>query len=472
MAAAHEAVSVKEFRPAPTGVTARVIAALVLTGAVLALPRILDTTQDLWMGLAAIYAIIGLSVNIITGHGGQISLGHQAFVGIGAFMAAYVVKSVGNFPEDPTTGLVIAPPTVATADFWVGLTVAGLTGTAMAVLLGLVALRIRGLYLALITLAFGLMTETTIFNWRAFTGGGAGAATPRPAAFQSNEAYAYVCLGILAVFLFIDWRLVKTRAGRAITAFRNNERVASTLGVNVTLYKLLSFGVAGFLAGVAGGLFGHWNQAVQALDFELRTALVWVLMAVVGGLGSRAGVVIGSAFFAVFPLYLSAVAGGATLNLPGVGEVLIQTLSPFFGALLLLLTITLYPGGIGQQILPFRRWLAGGPLVEDRHEAVRLAGFPLLIGLLVTLGLTNGAGLPRFLAGLAVGAVAAFVFVVLLLVYLRRLHRSLRATPAAATEPAAAEAALPAPAEAAAAAAGAGNPSPAGKRPARRKSAT
>jgi branched-chain amino acid transport system permease protein len=473
MAAAHEAVSLADFRPAPAGMAARALAAGLLAAGVIALPVALDTTQDLWMGLAVIYAIIGLSVNIITGHAGQISLGHQAFVGIGAFMAAFVVKSVGNFPSDPTTGLVIAPRTVATSDFWVGLTVAGLTGTVMAVLLGLVALRIRGLYLALITLAFGLMAETTIFNWRAFTGGGAGAAAPRPAAFVSNEAYAYVCLAILAVFLFVDWRLVRTRAGRAITAFRNNERVAATLGVNVTLYKLLSFGVAGFLAGVAGGLFGHWNQAVQALDFELRTALVWVLMAVVGGLGSRAGVVIGSAFFAVFPLYLSAVAGGATISLPGVGEVLIQTLSPFFGAFLLLITITLYPGGIGQQILPFRRWLAAGPLVEDRHEAIRMAGFPLLIGLLVTLGLTKGAGLPRFLAGLAVGAVAAFVFVVLLLLYLGRLHRTLRAsTP---PEPAvAAEAALPAPAEASAAVAGASNPSPAPprKRSARRKRAT
>jgi branched-chain amino acid transport system permease protein len=368
---------------------------------------------------------------------------------------------------------------VATSDFWVGLTVAGLTGTVMAVLLGLVALRIRGLYLALITLAFGLMAETTIFNWRAFTGGGAGAAAPRPAAFQSNEAYTYVCLAILALFLFVDWRLVKTRAGRAITAFRNDERVAATLGVNVTLYKLLSFGVAGFLAGVAGGLFGHWNQAVQALDFELRTALVWVLMAVVGGLGSRAGVVIGSAFFAVFPLYLSAVAGGATINLPGVGEVLIQTLSPFFGAFLLLITITLYPGGIGQQILPFRRWLAGGPLVESRHEALRMAGFPLLIGLLVTLGLTSGVGLPRFLAGLAVGAVAAFAFVALLLLYLSRLQRTLRTS---VPETGLSADALPAPAEASAAVAPAGNPSPspaqapaqapapAKKRPARRKS--
>jgi branched-chain amino acid transport system permease protein len=410
-----------------------VIASIALVAAILLLPKALETTQDLWLGLAAIYAIIGLSINIITGHAGQISLGHQAFVGIGAFTSAFVVMKVGNFPVDPASGLVFAPTLIATADFWVAMTVAGFTGGAMALVLGLVALRIRGLYLALITLAFGLMAETTIFNWRAFTGGGAGAAAPRPAAFESNEAYAYVCLLILGLFLFVDWRLVKSRAGRAIVAFRNDERVAATLGVNVTRHKLLAFAVSGFLAGVAGALFAHWNQAVQALDFELRTALVWILMAVVGGLGSRAGVVAGSAFFAVFPLYLSAKAGGATLDIPGVGPVLIQTLSPFFGALLLLLTITLYPGGIAQQLAPFRRWLAGGPLVDSRHEAFRVAGLPALLGILGTLALTDGTLLPRFLIGLVVGVVLAAISTVLLLLYVRSVHGA--GVPAAAAPP-------------------------------------
>ena len=421
----HSGTTASHFQPTKRGRTARVVAAVLLVLAILLLPKSLKTTQDLWLGLAAIYAIIGLSINVITGHAGQISLGHQAFVGIGAFMSAFVVMKVGNFPVDPASGLVFAPVTIPTADFWVALTIAGLTGAAMAGLLGLVALRIRGLYLALITLAFGLMAETTIFNWRAFTGGGAGASAPRPASFETNEAYAYVCLLILGFFLFVDWRFVKSRAGRAVVAFRNDDRVAATLGVNVTRYKLLAFGLSGFLAGVAGALFGHWNQAVQALDFELRTALVWILMAVVGGLGSRAGVVAGSAFFAVFPLYLSAAAGGATLDLPGIGEVLIQTLSPFLGALLLLLTITLYPGGIAQQLAPFRRWLSGGPLVDTRHEAIQVAGLPALIGILGTLLLTEGSLLPRFLIGLVVGVVLAAAFTVLLLLYVRSVHRSI-----------------------------------------------
>jgi branched-chain amino acid transport system permease protein len=411
------------FRPGRAGVTARVVVSVALAAAVAALPLLLETTQDLWLGLAAIYAIIGLSVNLIIGHAGQISLGHQAFVGIGAFSAAFVVRTIGGFQTDPSTGLVLAPEVVSTSDFWIGIVAAGLTGTVMAALLGLVALRIRGLYLALITLSFGLMAETTIFNWRAFSGGGAGAAAPRPAAFASNQAYAYVCLAILAVFLFVDWRLTRSRAGRAMAAFRANERIAATIGVNVTSYKLLAFATAGFLAGVAGALFGHWNQAVQALDFDLRTALVWVLMAVVGGLGSRAGVVVGSAFFAVFPLALSAAAGGATIDLPGLGEVLIQTLSPLLGALLLLLTITLYPGGIGQQLLPFRRWLAGGPLVTTRHEALRLAGLPAGLALMTAALLSEGDLATRVGFGAVAGIAAGVLTALLLLEYLRQLGR-------------------------------------------------
>jgi branched-chain amino acid transport system permease protein len=339
--------STRAARPSRAGIAARALVAALIASTVLLLPLPLDNVWRSRMSLAVIFAVIGLSVNVITGHAGQISLGHQAFVGIGAFVSAYVV---------------------ARFNFGVSFMVAGLTGAVLALILGLVALRIRGLYLALITLAFGLMAENTIFNLRGFTGGGAGAPAPRPALFRSDLAYVYLCLAVLAVFLFVDWRLLSTKAGRAIVALRNDERVAATLGVNVTSYKLLAFVLAGLMAGIAGSLFAHWNQFVQAEDFELRRALIWVLMAVVGGLGSRAGVVIGSAFFALFDFIVADIAGGSTWHLPIVGDVLVIILTPLFGAFLLLLTLTLYPGGIGQQLMPVRRWLAGGPFLEHGHR--------------------------------------------------------------------------------------------------------
>src|SRR5947208_693728 len=158
---------------------------------VLTLPLWMGTSWDARIALVGIYGIIGLSFNVITGYAGQISLGHQAFVGIGAFAAAYVVG--------PHIG----------AGFVVGFVAAGALGAFLAFALGLVSLRVKGLYFALVTLAFGLMAETTIFNWRAFTGGGAGAPDPRPAGFASDQSYAYLCLLFLAFFLYIDWRMSK-----------------------------------------------------------------------------------------------------------------------------------------------------------------------------------------------------------------------------------------------------------------------
>lgn len=328
------------------GLAARVGVSVWLAGTVLLLPAILDTVWNQRIALAAIYAIIGLSVHIVIGHLGQVSLGHQAFVGIGAFMSAFVVSKLG-------------------LGFIAGLVAASLTGALMAALLGLVSLRIRGLYLALVTLAFGLTAESTIFSWGAFTGGGAGAKAPRPELLATNREYAYFCLAALALAVLLDWNLVRSKTGRALVALRNDERVAATFGVNVTAYKLIAFALSGLIAGFAGALFAHWIGVVSTLDFEFEVALVWVLMVVVGGLGSRAGVVIGSAFFAIFPLLLPS----STIPLPLVGLTMVQVLTPFIGALLLLLTLIGFPGGIGQQLLPIRRWLGGGPLLLHHHTA-------------------------------------------------------------------------------------------------------
>jgi branched-chain amino acid transport system permease protein len=333
-----------EFRPSAAGWVGRGTIALLIGAAVFGVPLLTNNVWDFRIALAAIYAVIGLSVNIITGYAGQISLGHQAFVGIGAFISAFVVGKIAG------------------AGFFIALPLAGFTGAVMALALGLVALRIRGLYLALVTLAFGRVAEVTVFNWRSFTGGGAGAAAPRPSVFSSDQAYAYLCLMVLGLFLLVDWRLAKTKAGRAIVVLRNNEQVAKTLGVNIVAYKLIAFALGGFLAGAAGSLYAHLTQTATAADYDLTLALTWVLMAVVGGLGSRAGVVIGSAFFAIFPAILPS----TPVNLPLIGLRSLSVLSPLVGAFLLLVTLTMYPGGIGEQLLPVRRWLAGGRLAAHR----------------------------------------------------------------------------------------------------------
>lgn len=331
------------------GFIARMIAAGILALGIFTLPAWTSSYYASEFARAAIFAIIGLSLNILMGHAGQISLGHQAFVGVGAFTSGFMVSENG-------------------LSFLPAMFVAGLVGAASAAFLGVVALRLRGLYLALLTLAYGTVAEESIFNIRALTRGGEGMPAPRPAGFESNQAYLLLCLLVLSVVLLIDWRLVKSKAGRAIMAIRHDERVAATMGVNVTFYKILAFMLSGFIAGVAGSLFAHRETVVVAEDFVLTFALTWVFMTVVGGLGSRAGVVVGSAFFALFATIVNVL-----LNLflsPQAAQDLttfFARATPFIGALLLVLTLTLYPGGIGQQMASIRRWMSGGPFKDPHH---------------------------------------------------------------------------------------------------------
>src|SRR2546423_14357557 len=184
-----------EFQATPAGLLIRAGVAALIAAVVFLVPVFTDTVWDDRVSLAAIFAVIGLSINVLTGYAGQVSLGHQAFVGIGAVMSAFLVKTDGPH-----------------ASFFIAVPIAGAVGAAVAFALGLIALRIRGLYLALITLAFGLVAQGTIFNWRQFTGRGAGAPAPRPAGFESNQAYAYLGLLFLGFFLLIDWLLAKGKA--------------------------------------------------------------------------------------------------------------------------------------------------------------------------------------------------------------------------------------------------------------------
>lgn len=298
---------------------------------------------------AVTYSIIGLSLNVLIGYTGQISLGHQAFVGIGAFASAYMV-SQANQP------------------FLVAVLIAMLIGGGQALVLGLVSLRVRGLYFALVTLSYGLMAQETLFKIDSLTGGAAGQNAPRPAGFASEHAYFYLCLFFLAAVLWVDYRMMKTKGGRALLALRENPRVASTFGVNVTLYTLLAFIISGVLAGLGGSLLAHNNTQVSSVSFDFNLALIFVIMTVVGGLKSRTGIVIGSTLFAMVEYFIHHIPGLAKLLevIPG------PTLDPgaaglVLGPLLLLLTLTLFPGGIGQQLRPFTRWLGGHQFdIKDR----------------------------------------------------------------------------------------------------------
>ena len=228
-------------------------------------------------------------------------------------------------------------------------------------MLGGVSLRIRGLYFALITLSYGLVAEQNIFEIQEFTGGGAGQSAPKPDWFDTEWRYYYLCLGFLAIVLYVDWRMMRSKGGRALLALRENPRVASTFGINVRLATLFAFVVSGAIAGLAGALIAHGDESVSASAWNFRLSLFFVTMTVVGGLRSRAGLVIGGAFFALLPYLIEQIPGFEDLlaKVPGPVDLTPAYATLIIGPLLLLINLIQFPGGIGQQIRPIQRWMTG-----------------------------------------------------------------------------------------------------------------
>jgi len=341
-AAATATATPTPFRPSAGGWLARGVLWAAVLYLVLILPLSRPGTDLRLYAIAVCYAIVALSLNVLLGYVGQISLGHAAFVGIGAFTSAYLVTAQGQ-------------------SFWVGILAATAIGGAQALVLGGVSLRIRGLYFALITLSYGLVAEQNIFEIQEFTGGGAGQSAPKPDWFDTEWRYYYLCLGFLAVVLYVDWRMMRSKGGRALLALRENPRVASTFGINVRLATLLAFVVSGAIAGLAGALIAHGDESVSASAWSFSLSLFFVTMTVVGGLRSRAGLVIGGAFFALLPYLIEKIPGFEDLlaKVPGPVDLTPAYATLIIGPLLLLVNLIQFPGGIGQQIRPIQRWMTG-----------------------------------------------------------------------------------------------------------------
>jgi branched-chain amino acid transport system permease protein len=351
-----------EGQLSPGGVAARALFWAVL-GILLLLPsRNIDFAQT--CSNAIVFAIVGLSLNILIGYTGQLSLGHQGFVGVGALVAANAV-------------------TQAKWPFGLGLVAATVAGIITAVILGLVALRITGLYLSLITLVFGVAVASSLFQINSLTNGGAGLAANRPEFISTNQRYYLFTLAILFVVIYLDRHLTTTKFGRALFALKENERAAAAFGVDVTRYKLLAFGMCGAIAGLAGGISVFQIQQFSSQNYQgltgINLALLFVVMVIVGGQGNRAGVLAAAIFFGLLDTILDAVfTHGASLLvhvplLNGYYQADSQgAVRGVLSALLLLQTLIFNPGGIGQIISPVTRWLGGAKF--SMHDPTADAG--------------------------------------------------------------------------------------------------
>ena len=275
-------------------------------------------------------AAAALALNLVMGYAGQISLGHFALVGVGGF----------------TCGVMTSATRMA-LPYLLSVPAAALVGAAVGVLVGLPALRLRGLYLAVATIGFSYAMEKSVFRARDLTGGSSGIEIPRPIAdtfhFLKAMDYLAIILVLFALLWLVDVNVTKSRVGRAFRAVKASEPVAASFGIDVGRHKLFAFGLSGAFAGVAGAMYGPLIGTVNAGSFAYRESLLLVVIVVIGGLGSRVGVVAAALVYAVLPRIL--------IGIFGTG---IRGWDLVLGALGLMIAVRNHPGGVAE-ILQDRR---------------------------------------------------------------------------------------------------------------------
>ena len=309
--------------------------------ALVAAPAWLSEYMLSQMVFVAIYGIVGLGLMLLTGYTGQVSLGHAAFMAVGAYTHALLVAA--GWP------------------LLVSIAAAAALSAAVGVIVGLPALRVRGIYLAIATMAFGFIVEEVAARWESVTGGNSGLQVPAPsiAGFRldSTAALYYLCLAFAVLATLAVLNLLRSPTGRAFVAIRDSEISAQSMGISAARYKTVAFAISAFLTGVAGALYAHQIRFITPEQFTLLQSIELLLMIVIGGLGSIHGAFFGAAFVISLPQFISwavAYLPQALANATGLRPVL-------FGAVMILVVL-LEPYGMYGRWLKIRTYFQLFPL--------------------------------------------------------------------------------------------------------------
>ncbi len=280
------------------------------------------------VNMTLIGTMVALGMNLLLGCAGLVSLGHAAFLAVGAYTAAILSGRLG-FP------------------FWMTVTLCGLFTGGIGVFVGLPALRIKGLYLALATLAFQFIAEHVIVHWEGMTGGSNGIVVEPPAlgsfVFDTDLRFYYVAAPIVLLLGLGMANLMRSRFGRALVALRDSDVAAEAVGVNLARFKTLAFGLSAAYAGVAGSLFAHYLGYIGPDHFSILLSIEYVVMVIVGGLGSILGAVLGAVFVTLLPEGMRYVEEGLRIFFPGM---VFPDLRALIMGMILILFIAFEPEGL------------------------------------------------------------------------------------------------------------------------------
>jgi branched-chain amino acid transport system permease protein len=241
------------------------------------------------MNLILINLIAAIGLQLLVGFTGLLSLGHAAFLGVGAYTSALLIVNFG-------------------LPFILTILIAGLVASFFGIIVGIPSLRIKGFYLMVATLAFQFVIDYIIIHWESLTRGIRGIELPTPGLFgislETNKAY-FLFLFVLAVFFMWGAKnITRSKIGRALIAIRDNDVSAEIIGISIFRYKLLSFSVSAFYAGVAGALFAGQLRTAIPEDYTFLHSILFLAMVLVGGLGRMVGTVFGVIFITLVPVLL------------------------------------------------------------------------------------------------------------------------------------------------------------------------
>lgn len=289
-----------------------------------ALPYVLSNYHLSILNQVVVFTIAALGLNILTGFAGQISVGHGAFTGMGAFTCGYLMTKVG-------------------LSFWLALPLSGLAAAAVGALFGLPSARLKGLYLAIASLAAQVILDFFYLRATWFTGGINSMQVDRPTIFgyAIDSEYAYYTLGLtlaLVMGMFAQ-NLLRTRVGRAFVAVRDRDLAAEVMGVDLWRTKVTAFALSAFYAGIAGALWAPYVLIINPEQFSIHLSIELLAMVIIGGIGTVMGSVYGAVFMTLLPIIVRELATPLSQLFPVIGDKLLLLKDISFGAAIILFLV-------------------------------------------------------------------------------------------------------------------------------------
>lgn len=283
------------------------------------------------INLVGIYIIGAIGLNILTGFTGQISIGHAAFLAIGA----YTTTILGERASLP---------------FYILIPLSGIVTTVIGIGVGIPCLRLRGLYLAMATMSFGIIVQYILFQWEGLTHGALGMAAPSISLggyrVDSDRKFYFFITVIVFLLGFSAKNLMRMKIGRAFVAIRDRDIAAEVIGVDLTRYKVMAFGISSFYAGVSGSLFAYYTTHINPEYFTIFLSVEYLAMIIVGGMGSILGSILGAMFIGIVPEWLRIFFGFLSKTFHLSGLVFTQQLKVITYGVLIILFLIFESGGL------------------------------------------------------------------------------------------------------------------------------